>query len=229
MGCRMSGQPFELRPYQAEAIRAVIAAYRAGISSALITLPTGAGKTVVFSEIARRIMPRRTLIIAHREELLAQAASKIGAVAGIVPGMEKGRMRSAPGDVVVSRVVPPAASRWDNGGTAKSSILLRVPPYHLYHRKNGVPPFIRHFRRVCRLNVIAVPPARCRWDSGGDKKTLVISALYHPFHLYHREKGVPPPPPHAKSKRKTLADEIDVDLGAPGKFPVSDPSLTLVQ
>jgi len=53
----------------------------------------------------------------------------------------------------------------------------------------------------------------------------VIFALYHP---YHQEKGVPPPP-HAKSKRKTLADEIDVDLGAPGKFPVSDPSLTLVQ
>ena len=167
----MSGQPFELRPYQAEAIRAVIAAYRAGISSALITLPTGAGKTVIFSEIARRIMPRRTLIIAHREELLAQAASKIGAVAGIVPGMEKGRMRSAPGDVVVSRVVPPAASRWDNGGTAKPLILLRVPPYHLYHPKKGVPPFIRHFRRVCRLNVISVPPARCRWDSGGTGKT----------------------------------------------------------
>jgi len=101
----MSGQPFELRPYQAEAIRAVISAYRDGTSSALITLPTGAGKTVIFSEIARRIMPRRTLIIAHREELLAQAASKIGAVAGIVPGMEKGRMRSAPGDVVVTASV----------------------------------------------------------------------------------------------------------------------------
>ena len=105
MGCRMSSQPFELRPYQAEAIRAVIAAYRDGTSSALITLPTGAGKTVIFSEIARRIMPRRTLIIAHREELLAQAASKIGAVAGIVPGMEKGRMRSVPGDVVVTASV----------------------------------------------------------------------------------------------------------------------------
>ena len=105
MGSPMSGQPFELRPYQAEAIRAVIAAYRAGISSALITLPTGAGKTVVFSEIARRIMPRRTLIIAHREELLAQAASKIAAVAGIVPGMEKGRMRSAPGDVIITASV----------------------------------------------------------------------------------------------------------------------------
>ncbi len=101
----MSGQPFELRPYQAEAIQALITAYREGISSALITLPTGAGKTVVFSEIVRRIMPRRTLVVAHREELLAQAASKIGAVAGVVPGIEKGRMRSGPGDIVVAASV----------------------------------------------------------------------------------------------------------------------------
>ena len=101
-GPPVSSRPIQFRPYQIEAMRAVIAAYREGITSALITLPTGAGKTVVFSELARRIMPRRTLIIAHREELLEQAAKKIAAIAGVEAGVEKGRRRSCPDDIVVT-------------------------------------------------------------------------------------------------------------------------------
>ena len=37
----------KLRPYQAEAIAAAKRAYEGGLRSALITLPTGAGKTLV--------------------------------------------------------------------------------------------------------------------------------------------------------------------------------------
>jgi len=41
----------------------------------LIVLPTGTGKTIVFTEVAHRL-GLNTLIIAHREELLQQAADK---------------------------------------------------------------------------------------------------------------------------------------------------------
>ena len=49
-----------LRPYQREAIDAVLAARRAGIRRMLVCLPTGAGKTVIFSHLAglaRRPVP----------------------------------------------------------------------------------------------------------------------------------------------------------------------------
>lgn len=66
-----------LRDYQEICVQRVLEAYerqpRGG--SALIMLATGGGKTVVFSEIARRL-GLTTLIIAHREELLTQAADK---------------------------------------------------------------------------------------------------------------------------------------------------------
>lgn len=66
-----------LRDYQEACVQRVLEAYqrqpRGG--SALIVLPTGGGKTLVFAEIARRL-GLTTLIIAHREELLRQAAEK---------------------------------------------------------------------------------------------------------------------------------------------------------
>lgn len=67
---------FTLRDYQEEALQSVVHYLDRGIDRQLIVLPTGAGKTVVFSQIPTRV-PGRMLVLAHREELLAQAADKI--------------------------------------------------------------------------------------------------------------------------------------------------------
>jgi superfamily II DNA or RNA helicase len=65
-----------LRPYQEEAITAVEDALERGIRRPLIVLPTGTGKTVVFASlIARR--GGSALVLAHRDELLRQAADKL--------------------------------------------------------------------------------------------------------------------------------------------------------
>lgn len=66
----------QLRPYQAEAIEAVLAARRHGLRRMVVCLPTGAGKTVIFSRLAQ-IAKKHVLVLAHREELLAQAHDKI--------------------------------------------------------------------------------------------------------------------------------------------------------
>lgn len=65
-----------LRPYQREAIEAVIVARRAGVRRMLVCLPTGAGKTVIFSRLAG-LARRPVLVLAHREELLEQAREKL--------------------------------------------------------------------------------------------------------------------------------------------------------
>ena len=65
-----------LRPYQREAIAAVESAMARGVQRPLLVLPTGCGKTLVFASlIAKR--GGSALVLAHRDELLRQAAEKI--------------------------------------------------------------------------------------------------------------------------------------------------------
>ena len=61
----------QLRPYQAKAEADVFAAWGNGARYALLTMPTGAGKTAVFSSvISKSQMP--ACAIAHRSELVSQ-------------------------------------------------------------------------------------------------------------------------------------------------------------
>lgn len=97
----MSGMRPSLRPYQSEAVRAIIDARKRGIRRMVVSLPTGAGKTVIFSELSR-LARRQVLVLAHREELLEQAREKLQAAlgdAGTV-GIEQAERR-APADARV--------------------------------------------------------------------------------------------------------------------------------
>ena len=77
----MPESPVSLRPYQRDAVAAVLAARRSGVRRMVVSLPTGAGKTVIFSELAK-MARRQVLVLAHREELLGQARAKLDAALG---------------------------------------------------------------------------------------------------------------------------------------------------
>jgi superfamily II DNA or RNA helicase len=77
-----------LRPYQMQAVDECTSALQAH-RSALLVLPTGTGKTVVFSHLAQR-QAGRTLILAHRQELVEQAAAKVMAITGSDAAIEMG-------------------------------------------------------------------------------------------------------------------------------------------
>ena len=64
-----------LRDYQVDSIGQVQAAFQSGSKRVILCLPTGAGKTVIFSDIAARATEKgkRVAIITHRRELLSQA------------------------------------------------------------------------------------------------------------------------------------------------------------
>jgi ATP-dependent helicase IRC3 len=66
----------ELRPYQSECIEAIELAQKEGTHRQLVALPTGTGKTIIFTTIAKK-RNGRTLILAHRDELIEQAADKL--------------------------------------------------------------------------------------------------------------------------------------------------------
>lgn len=69
----------ELRPYQQVAREAVEGQWQSGIDRTLLVLPTGCGKTIVFVKVIEDCVRKgeRVLILAHRGELLDQAADKL--------------------------------------------------------------------------------------------------------------------------------------------------------
>ena len=81
----------ELRTYQEEARRAVESEWEKGTQKTLLVLPTGCGKTIVFAKVAedRVRCGSRVLILAHRGELLEQAADKIAKATRLGCAVEK--------------------------------------------------------------------------------------------------------------------------------------------
>jgi superfamily II DNA or RNA helicase len=84
-----------LRPYQQAARDAIHEAWKA-VDKTLLVLPTGCGKTIVFANIAHDIVSAggRVLIMAHRGELLDQAADKLMQATGLGCAIEKAEEES---------------------------------------------------------------------------------------------------------------------------------------
>ena len=95
-----------LRPYQQEALDAIIANEANGINRQLVVLPTGAGKTILFSHLPilrKNSLPM--LVLAHRAELLEQARNKIMASnPNLIVEIEQAERKAGHVDVVVASV-----------------------------------------------------------------------------------------------------------------------------
>lgn len=81
----------ELRNYQIEAKSSIFNEWAKGVKKTLLVLPTGCGKTIVFAKVAEECVRNgdRVLILAHRAELLEQAADKIEKATGLICTTEK--------------------------------------------------------------------------------------------------------------------------------------------
>jgi len=93
----------KLRKYQQDAHAAIFKEWET-VTSTLVVLPTGSGKTVLFADVIRAVQPTRALVIAHREELIWQARDKIVTMTGLECGIEMGELyvnNSLFGDVPV--------------------------------------------------------------------------------------------------------------------------------
>lgn len=82
----------QLRKYQQEAHDSIFNEWeKKGIKKTLLVLPTGCGKTIVFAKVAEDCVKEgnKVLIMAHRGELLEQAADKIKKMTGLECSVEK--------------------------------------------------------------------------------------------------------------------------------------------
>lgn len=136
-----------LRPYQTASLEAIANTYASGLNRVLIKKPTGTGKTVTFAELLR-FMERhaevflpgykgdggsrlpakgaRMLVIAHREELLDQAAAKIQAAnPKLMVSIEQGdRHANNYSDVIIASIQTLAAMKFRR--------LKRMLQYHSF-------------------------------------------------------------------------------------------------
>jgi superfamily II DNA or RNA helicase len=86
----------KLRDYQESSREAIQGEWAKGIKKTLLVLPTGTGKTIVFSKVIedRVKLGERVLVLAHRGELLDQAADKLEKSTGLKCATEKAEQTS---------------------------------------------------------------------------------------------------------------------------------------
>lgn len=94
-----------LRPYQRECIDRIYDAHHTGTRRPAVVLPTGSGKTVIFSHMAAEHIAAfgtRVLVLVHRDELADQALDKLRQLA---PHLEIGKVKAQDDDTTAQVVV----------------------------------------------------------------------------------------------------------------------------
>lgn len=123
----------DLRPYQSDCAAAVFRSF-ADFTKVLTVIPTGGGKTIIFSHIASRIWKekqKRTLIIAHREELLQQAKEKLERSTGIVAEIERADSHASLNAPVVIASIQTLMRRFDNWPANHFAIVIVDEAHHI--------------------------------------------------------------------------------------------------
>ena len=151
----------ELRPYQVRAVDDLRNAFRQGAKAPLLVLPTGGGKTVVFTEITRSAVQRdrSVLILVHRKELVRQTSNKLGWV-GVEHGViAAGHSQSQHAVQVAS--VQTIVRRLHKLDWTPSLIIIDEAHHAVAGSWRKV---LDHFSEAFRLGVTATP---CRLDGRG--------------------------------------------------------------
>lgn len=170
-----------LRPYQQAARDAVHAAWEDGQQHTLLVLPTGTGKTIVFSAIAEDQVRKghRVLILAHRGELLDQAAEKLRRATGLGCAVEKAE-QSCIGSffpITVGSVQSlQRPNRLEQFSPDHFGTIVIDEAHHAV--SDGYRRILDHFAEACVLGVTATPDR-------GDMKNLgaVFDGLAYEYSL----------------------------------------------
>lgn len=155
----------DLRPYQLEVVEKTEAGWES-FSKQLVVLPTGGGKTIVFSHLAARRQPERTLILAHREELIDQAIAKLHAATGIRADKEKAEDYASLTAPVVVASVQSMIRRLDRWPRDHFGLVVADEAHHAI--SDSWQKVLRHFDGEADVLGVTATPDR------GDKRNLGV-------------------------------------------------------
>ena len=160
-----------LRDYQQQAHDAVLAQWK-NHQATLLVLPTGTGKTVVFTHVIEAMVRNggRAMVLAHREELLHQAAEKIRHCTDLDVEIEQGLQRASNDWLKKAKVVVASTQTMLRRGTrfdpAEFSVVVIDEAHHYVSPSwQGV---VRHFLQNVKCKVLGVTATPDR----GDQKAL---------------------------------------------------------
>src|SRR5881397_2853563 len=132
------------RPYQHEAVAALLAAAARGVQRPLLVLPTGTGKTIIFALLVQR-RGGRSLILAHRDELIQQALDKLHLVD---PTMPLGIVQAARDELTAPTVVASVQTL-----SRRPRLARLVPDFHtivIDEAHHALAPTYRRILEYCR-------------------------------------------------------------------------------
>lgn len=153
----------QLRPYQQRAISAVTSGFES-FDRQLAVAATGAGKTVIFSHLAANT-PGRTLILAHRQELVWQAVQKLKDATGIYASVEQGSSRGIPGHGVIVGSVQSIRRRMEKYAPDAFDLVICDEAHHAM--SDEWQKVLRHFSSAKILGVTATPDRADKKSLGG--------------------------------------------------------------
>jgi len=89
-----------------------LAVWSGGMRKVLLQLSTGGGKTIIFAAVASEFTCRSegVLVVAHREELILQAADKLAATTSVQPGIIKAGYKPTDSLIQVGSIQTKSAS-----------------------------------------------------------------------------------------------------------------------
>lgn len=151
------------RPYQQISIDKIVKGFDE-FNRQLLVLPTGGGKTLVFSWLAKTFLPRKTLILAHREELIDQAIDKLRAATGIIAEKEKAEWRASKMADVVVASVQSMIRRLDNWAPDHFGLVVADEGHHSI--SDSWQTVLKHFTGAKILAVTATPDRSDARDLG---------------------------------------------------------------
>lgn len=153
----------QLRPYQEKVIADTLAGFQQ-FNRQLAVLPTGSGKTIIFSKLAQQLQPKRTLILAHREELVDQAIEKLHRATGIFAGKEKAEFEARHSDPVVVASVQTMMRRLDKWPADHFGLVVVDEAHHVLAQSYRIT--LSHFDGSALVLGVTATPDR------GDKQCL---------------------------------------------------------
>lgn len=162
----------KLRCYQEEAKSRVLSRWD-DVHNTLLVLPTGTGKTVTFSDIIKdRMNEGSAMILAHREELIWQAADKVHKVTGIVPEIEMAEHEASPlvwgKRIVVSTVQTQTSGlpkRYNKFDPMDFATIVIDEAHHAISKSYRE--VVAHYRKNPRCKILGVTATPDRGDGKG--------------------------------------------------------------
>ena len=152
-------------------MNAVVSQFRQQ-QSTLLVMATGLGKTVVFSTLLSKAKRGRVMVVAHREELVNQAADKIEQITGAYPDIEMAEQKASEsvfsqGRVVVASVQTLIAGGKDRGriqkfDPEKFSLVIFDECHHI--QANSWQSVVSHFKKNENVKILGVTATPKRHD-----------------------------------------------------------------